>query len=202
MSRAPTYDAIVLAGGTGRRLGGVDKAQLEVGGSTLLDRVLGAAVEARRVVVVGPYRILPAGVLETRERPPGGGPVAGLAAGLDLVDAPLVAVLACDLPFVSARTLRALLDALGSAGGESAGGAALLDASGRRQPLVAVYRTAALRHALSLLVQVSNASMRAMLGGVTMLDVAEVSDDAWDCDTAADLERARRRVNDHLVEES
>src|SRR4051812_33904528 len=40
MSSRPEYDAIVLAGGGGRRLGGVDKATLEVGGRTLLDRVL------------------------------------------------------------------------------------------------------------------------------------------------------------------
>jgi molybdopterin-guanine dinucleotide biosynthesis protein A len=196
----PEYDAIVLAGGTGRRLGGVDKAALEVGGRTLLDRVLAALVEARRIVVVGPARRLPPGVIATSELPPGGGPVAGLAAGLDLVEAPLVAVLACDLPFVTVATLRTLVSRLVVA--DAADGAQLVDESGRRQPLAAVYRTERLRAARSLLVHVSNTPMRAMLEGVTMLDVEAVPEQAWDCDTWADLDRARTCVDEHLEEES
>ena len=34
------YDAVVLAGGAARRLGGVDKPGVRVGGRALLDRVL------------------------------------------------------------------------------------------------------------------------------------------------------------------
>jgi molybdopterin-guanine dinucleotide biosynthesis protein A len=34
------YDAIVLAGGTGRRLDGVDKADLDIAGATLLERAV------------------------------------------------------------------------------------------------------------------------------------------------------------------
>ncbi|MGW0901366.1 NTP transferase domain-containing protein, partial [Streptomyces goshikiensis] len=41
-----TYDAIVLAGGAARRLGGVDKPALPVGARTLLDRVLDACPDA------------------------------------------------------------------------------------------------------------------------------------------------------------
>ncbi|MGW7786766.1 NTP transferase domain-containing protein, partial [Streptomyces tricolor] len=36
------YDAVVLAGGAARRLGGADKPGLRVGGRALLDRVLAA----------------------------------------------------------------------------------------------------------------------------------------------------------------
>jgi molybdopterin-guanine dinucleotide biosynthesis protein A len=46
--------AVVLAGGTGARLGGVDKAALEVDGVTLLERTLTATMAATEVVVVGP----------------------------------------------------------------------------------------------------------------------------------------------------
>ncbi|WP_438949006.1 NTP transferase domain-containing protein, partial [Streptomyces harbinensis] len=38
----PVFDAIVLAGGAARRLGGADKAAVTVGGRPLLDRVLDA----------------------------------------------------------------------------------------------------------------------------------------------------------------
>ncbi|MYU19520.1 NTP transferase domain-containing protein, partial [Streptomyces sp. SID8361] len=50
------YDAVILAGGAARRLGGVDKPALRVGGRALLDRVLDACRGAGRTVVVGPRR--------------------------------------------------------------------------------------------------------------------------------------------------
>jgi molybdopterin-guanine dinucleotide biosynthesis protein A len=79
-------DAIVLAGGRGARLGGVDKADLVVGGQTLLERALAATAGANRTVVVGPRRPTSRPVTWAREHPPGGGPVAALAAGLEHVD--------------------------------------------------------------------------------------------------------------------
>ena len=76
------FDVVVLAGGTGRRLGGVDKGGLVVGGAALLDRVLQASAAARHTVVVGEPRATGRVVHWAREDPPGGGPLAGLAAGL------------------------------------------------------------------------------------------------------------------------
>ncbi|MCW2606336.1 MAG: molybdopterin-guanine dinucleotide biosynthesis protein, partial [Frankiales bacterium] len=67
------YDAVVLAGGSGRRLGGVDKPGLLVDGTSLLDRVLGAVARAGTVVVVGPERPAARPVVWAREDPPGGG---------------------------------------------------------------------------------------------------------------------------------
>src|SRR5207253_6166424 len=78
--------AVVLAGGEGRRMGGVDKAALVVGGRTLLDRILAAAAGvAGRLVVVGPPRPvgLERAVLFVQEDEPGGGPVPAVAAALD-----------------------------------------------------------------------------------------------------------------------
>src|SRR3954470_5976096 len=103
------YAAIVLAGGGGRRLGGTAKPERPVGGVPMLTRVLGAVAEASPVVVVGPPRLaalLPASARLTMEEPPGGGPLAALAAGLTLLDpAPqLVALLAADLPFLADAT--------------------------------------------------------------------------------------------------
>ncbi|WP_165840672.1 NTP transferase domain-containing protein, partial [Streptomyces scopuliridis] len=50
------YDAIVLAGGAAKRLGGADKPGVRVGGRSLLDRVLAACEGAARTVVVGGRR--------------------------------------------------------------------------------------------------------------------------------------------------
>ena len=93
------FDAIILAGGRGSRLGGVSKADLIVGGVRLLDRVLGAVTDAASTVAVGRVEV-PDGVLVTLEDPPGTGPAAGLVAGLDAIatPAPWTLILACDLP--------------------------------------------------------------------------------------------------------
>lgn len=74
---------IVLGGGEGRRLGGVSKPDLLLGGVRLLDRVLEAGSDCSPRVVVAPETVeVPSGVLRTLEELPAGGPVAGIAAGL------------------------------------------------------------------------------------------------------------------------
>lgn len=142
---------LVLAGGAARRMGGADKALLEIAGVTLLDRVLGAARPVcDRLVVVGPVR--PTSVAEVAfvvEDEPGGGPGAAVAAGLDsLPDCDVVVVLAVDLPLLTTTDVSALLAALDRAGADAAA------AAGDRKdpnPLLAAYRAPTLaRHAAGL----------------------------------------------------
>ncbi len=76
------YDALVLAGGAARRLGGADKPGVRVGGRALLDRVLAACAGARTTVVVAESRPTARPVDWAREDPPGGGPLAALDAGV------------------------------------------------------------------------------------------------------------------------
>ncbi|MEU6809477.1 NTP transferase domain-containing protein [Streptomyces sp. NPDC046831] len=142
------YDAVVLAGGGARRLGGIDKPGVRVGGRALLDRVLDACAGARTTVVVAEPRATGRPVRWTREEPPGAGPLAALEAGLRGTTAEHVVVLSADLPFVGKDTVRRLLDALRASAGD---GVLLTDADGRDQPLVAAYRTAALRRGLTAL---------------------------------------------------
>ncbi|MFK8912770.1 molybdenum cofactor guanylyltransferase, partial [Streptomyces sp. YS-3] len=141
------YDAIVLAGGAARRLGGADKPGVLVGGRALLDRVLAACAGAGTTVVVGEPRTTTRPVRWTREEPAGGGPLAALDAGLRQTTAPLVLALSADLPFLGAPTVTALLDALVAGGHE---GVLCVDDGGREQPLVAAYRAEPLRRALAL----------------------------------------------------
>src|SRR5437868_6931200 len=103
--------ALVLAGGRARRLGGIDKALLEIRGVTMLDRVLGAAApNCDQLVVVGAVRETGvAGVRFTIEPEPGGGPVPAVAAGLDRVpEAEQVVVLPVDLPLLRPEHVRTL----------------------------------------------------------------------------------------------
>lgn len=171
---------VVLAGGAARRLGGVDKPMLEVGGVALLHRAVAALGDADPVVVVGPHRPGVPGVRWTREDPPGSGPVAALAAGLSLIGAGLVAVLAADLAAVTPSTVARLRAAVGSADG-----ATLVDADGRRQWLVGVWRTVAVRSALPG--DPAGASVRRTLGGLSIVDVPAEPGEAADVDTPADL---------------
>ena len=137
------FDAIVLAGGTARRLGGAPKHAIVVDGQTLLARTLAAVAEAARVVVVGDevLRPLVPGGTVVREDPPLAGPAAGIGAALPHVTAKRVIVLACDHPYV-ADAVAPLLDAVGP------DGAIAIDVDGRRQNLTFVARTDALRAAV------------------------------------------------------
>jgi molybdopterin-guanine dinucleotide biosynthesis protein A len=195
-SGLPPYDAIVLAGGAGRRLGSLDKPGLLVGGRRLLDRVLAAVPDAGRAVVVGPPRPhLPAGVLTVREHPPGGGPVAAVAAGLAPVSAAAVAVLAGDLPFVTSATVEQLRAELAAAA-RDVDGVFVTDGDGRDQPLLGVWRTASLRRACAALGCVDGVAVHRLVGLLAVrrlpVDSTDGTPPPWlDCDTEVDLRTAR-----------
>ncbi|MCX5369299.1 NTP transferase domain-containing protein [Streptomyces sp. NBC_00103] len=197
------YDAVVLAGGGARRLGGADKPGVRVGGRALLDRVLGACADARTTVVVADPRPTARPVRWAREDPPGAGPVAALDAGLRHTAADDVLVLSADLPFLAADTVRRLLTALRAGAAE---GVLLTDADGRDQPLVAAYRTAALRRELAVLTAgeggLTGLPLRRLTAG---LDLTRVPDPvaSFDCDTWDDIAAARARIreHDHVLDE-
>ncbi|MFI1649001.1 NTP transferase domain-containing protein [Streptomyces avidinii] len=199
-----SYDAIVLAGGAARRLGGADKPALSVGGRALLDRVLDACPDARTTVVVGGRRPTARPVHWTREDPPGGGPVAALDAGLRRTTAELVLVLSADLPFLDRETVRALLEAPGGPGGpgaDGADGALLRDPDGRDQPLVAAYRAEPLRRELALLAtehgDLTGLPLRALTAELDLVRVTSRPLASFDCDTWDDLAAARARIREH-----
>ncbi|RKN11361.1 NTP transferase domain-containing protein [Streptomyces radicis] len=188
------YDAVVLAGGGARRLGGADKPAVRVGARTLLDRVLAACRDADRTVVVGPERPTARTVLWASEDPPGGGPLTALHAGLAHTTRPLVAVLAADLPFLGPATVHRLLAVPPRAEGQL-----LRDGEDRDQPLTAVYRAAPLRRELSALDAefgtLAGMPLKLLLQGLTLHRLRAPG--SLDCDTWADIAAARARIRDH-----
>ncbi|MFF4603795.1 NTP transferase domain-containing protein [Streptomyces sp. NPDC001339] len=197
---AIVHDAIVLAGGAARRLGGADKPALSVGGRPLLDRVLAACPDAAITVVVGPGRPAARAVVHALEDPPGGGPLAALDAGIRHTTAPTVLVLSADLPFLTVTTVRNLLETAVRTAARD--GAMLQDASGRDQPLVAAYRAAALRRELARVRAargtLTGLPLRAVLAGLRLERVPDaVSADSFDCDTWEDVSAARARIREH-----
>ncbi len=187
------WDAIVLTGGASRRMDGVAKPALEVGGTSLLDRVVAALVGAGRVLAVGPRTETASVDVWTREDPPGGGPASALAAGVAAVQAPFVAVVAGDLPFLTPAALARLRRAAWAA---PVAVAVAVDDRGRDQYLLAVWPTAVLQHALATAPAVGR-SLRSVYRDVAVRRVA--LDGApppwWDCDTPAQLAQARAWVD-------
>lgn len=186
---APSYAAVVLAGGTAARLDGMDKAGVEYAGRTLLEHVLAAVAGASETVVVGEQVPTSRPVTFTREDPPYGGPAAGLLAGRDaLAVTPVrLVVLAVDMPRVGPATVTRLIEAAAAAGHD---GAFLTDMGGRRQ-LAGVVDVSALdrvrpddSHGLPL---------HRLLASLDLAVVAPDGDEATDVDTWADVRALRER---------
>ena len=184
-------DAVILAGGRGQRMGGLDKPALVVAGSSLLDRVLAACAGCATVVVVGPDRPTSRPVVSAQESPPGGGPVAAWPPGCPMSTAPMVALLAADLPFLTAAVLATLQSRL-----TTGDGALLVDDTGRDQLLAGVWRTSALRAAVEAAGPPQGLALGRLLAGlsvvrVTPAELGTYPTEPWrDCDTPEDLRRA------------
>jgi molybdopterin-guanine dinucleotide biosynthesis protein A len=203
-----SVDAIILAGGRSSRLGGVAKASLLHDGRTLLQ----LAIEAARltdgaIVVVGPDAEATEPVRFVREHPAFGGPAAAIAAGLHALreeepsSAPLrsprrsrgVAVLACDMPG-AAPALAVLLEtaALATDSEPRVDGWIAVDAGGRDQPLLGVYRSDALERRVAELQaaqpsgDLTGVAVRQLLSGLELRRVAVPEGGSADVDTWAD----------------
>lgn len=122
---------IVLAGGTAKRMGGISKPDVVVGGKTLVVRAIeeirAVAPCAEIVVVAPPHVAIPGGVARVLEDPPFGGPVAGVAAGFELLRTlpgfrmdGFVGLLTCDAP-LAPRLYPSLEVALASAASVESG---------------------------------------------------------------------------------
>ncbi len=132
----------VLAGGRSTRMG-TDKALLNIGAETLLERAA-HAVEAATgsVSVVGdPARYGRFGYPMIEDRFPGAGPLAGIEAALASSHADWNLIVACDMPGVEAVSLGALLEMRHERGDADV---LLPECGGYPQPLCAAYHRRAL----------------------------------------------------------
>jgi molybdopterin-guanine dinucleotide biosynthesis protein A len=131
----PDVSGIILAGGASRRMG-ADKALLEIEGRALLV-VLAARLRpiVSEVVIVGPEREL--ADIDARfvhDDYPGEGPLGGLISGLRRITFGVGLVVGCDMPLLSLRTCRTLIQAWSPT---CDGVVARID--GNPQPLLALY---------------------------------------------------------------
>ncbi|MDO5672398.1 MAG: NTP transferase domain-containing protein [Actinomycetaceae bacterium] len=214
---------IIQAGGSGLRLGGVSKADYLIEGLRLLDILLTeislafpifsiAEGEAPRIVVVGPPDLqVPRHVRLTLEDPPGGGPLAGIGAGVEalgeLTDEALIALATCDAP-LAPRLFGALEDALhlGHFKGGSDKDTALENESGLVEgavPLTAdgegwaqymhgIYPLKTLRK----LTICRDSSVRKAFQGLNLAQIKDTENWCMDVDTPADAARLAAKMRE------
>lgn len=171
--------AVLLAGGTGSRLGGVDKALLTRRGVPLLrgwtDALTSRGIDA---VVVGPDHLqahLPPvearpRVLLTREDPPLSGPAAGVAAGVRALAAADLLPSAGHVLLLAVDTVDpdTLLDVLQGFAPPPGRGVIPVDGDGREQRLASMLDAVALRRTVEELApgEEAGSPLRRLLDGL------------------------------------
>jgi len=167
-------------------MAGRDKTRELLAGTTVLDHLLNGLPPSWAVVCVGDERATTRSVHWCRESPAGGGPVAGIAAALEAVDAEICVVVGGDMPFAAAA-LPMLVSALDAQPGLDA--VLATDPGGHRQPLLAAYRCYALRAALPS--EPGGARLMAVIDDLRIDTVDCDARTALDVDTTEALEQAR-----------
>ncbi|MCU4717971.1 molybdenum cofactor guanylyltransferase [Halapricum hydrolyticum] len=191
-----TRAGIVLAGGFARRFGERDKTLAEFRGRPLIVHAvepLQAVVE--RVVVscrreqLSAFETVLSDVDYRPDPTPDEGPLAGLDAALDGLEADTVAVTTADRPLVPAGLYRSLFESLSSEG-------IVIRADGIDQPVPAVFDAMALRTAVTEQRSRGTRRLRAALDAIEYTTITSESvEQRWgshvlaDVNTPADLTR-------------
>ncbi|WP_150306828.1 molybdenum cofactor guanylyltransferase [Planctomonas psychrotolerans] len=199
------WNAIVISGGRASRLGGINKTALRYRGRSLLDLALDAVEGAESVALVGDVNGVtgrPNVAATIWEDPRFGGPVPAIDTGLLVLGEEFppewTVVLAADL--VRAPEALTLVLAARSAADRAVArstsvsppgtdGVIAVDDDGRRQPLLAAYRTRSLERAVARLRRdgrLPGRSLRELLAEMSLRDVAVPSELCRDVDTPDD----------------
>lgn len=193
--------AVILAGGKGERLGGVNKALLGIGGERFIDRALGVVRgNSPRLLAVGKFGFeAPAELVQVLDLETDyAGPLAGVAAAVEhLAGEPvdLLFSLAVDTPLFPGDFLTRALPLL------EAASAVLAAYAGQDYPTNAVWRLDAIA-GLPAAVRAGTAphSLKRLAGGLgaVRLDYSPLtdSDPFRNANTPEDLEFLRRSVGD------
>ena len=103
--------AAIIAGGDARRFGGRDKGALAIGEARIIDREIAVLREvADHLVIVAndPDRYRSLGLPIVEDLVPGAGALGGIYTAITVARDTPTLVVACDMPFLSARFLRHL----------------------------------------------------------------------------------------------
>ena len=203
--REPVAAAVILAGGQGRRMGGADKALIDLGGQTLLARIVARLAPQADVIALNangdPHRFAAYGLPVLADETTGHqGPLAGILAGLEWAAGEgldQIMTVAADTPFFPHDLGWRLRAAIGTetpialaATTESAGAA-------RRHPTFGMWPVA-LRHDLRQAMAAGTRRIVAWADRHHAASVlfAEACDPFFNINTPLDIERAEQRLLD------
>ena len=189
MSTVPVSipESIIVAGGKGTRMGGMDKAMLPLGlsGKTLLEDVVASC--PGKVFVVGYPREIGTEINNlvtwVPDLNPGGGPAAGIWSGLARVHSEYVFISAADQTLSTGTVAQLVAKASGNQG------AWAIRSDGSGQPLCAVVRTELLRELLAPTQGINQSPLR-LLSSLSMVGVNVNPDQVVDFDTWQDVAKA------------
>jgi molybdopterin-guanine dinucleotide biosynthesis protein A len=203
----PDTVGVILAGGQARRMGGVDKALMPLGGTTLIERAIArAAVQVTDLIINSngdPARFAHLGLPVIADRVPGFvGPLAGILAGFEWMRANRprarwLASFACDCPFFPLDMVARLVEGARS---ERASVAVAASSSGQHHPVFAVWSADITSSSEDVLVQGGFRKMDDFIATLPNLRVsfaAEPIDPFLNINTPEELARAE----DFIVEQ-
>jgi molybdopterin-guanine dinucleotide biosynthesis protein A len=188
--------AIVLCGGSGARLGGVDKPMLQLGDARLIDHVVAALAPQVGTIMIScgreAARYEALGLATVADVRPGDGPLGGIVSALPHVETDWVLTHPGDAPFAHPSLVERL------APSAEAGGIAVPRAGSHRQNLT-LLMSRARADSLARFYGRGGRAVKAWLDEqrVESVDMTEIADSFFNINTAADLETAARRMVDH-----
>jgi molybdopterin-guanine dinucleotide biosynthesis protein A len=206
-SHPPTW-GLVLAGGLARRMGGADKALIEIGGISILDRVL-AVLSGQCVGIVisangDPKRFADTGCPVVADSVPDfAGPLAGILAGLDWLAAQRNGIewlltVPSDCPFLPDDLVERLHQARRQLG--AGVGLACARSGGWRQPTVGLWSLALRESLRQALVEEGLRKIDILMErhGVAFADWPDQPfDPFFNVNSPEDAERAQRIASQH-----
>ena len=160
---------VILAGGRGSRLGGVNKALLEVGGLPIIDR----ALRAVRPIVDDLSLVVNDDALTSLNLPlfydpePHAGVLPALLTGLQASSADLCLVTACDMPFIQPSLVTLLFESCADQD------VCMPYTGGRPEPMFAVYRRESCMQAIRSTLDRGQMRMIAFLDDLRVLRLDE-----------------------------
>jgi molybdopterin-guanine dinucleotide biosynthesis protein A len=111
--RTISMTGIILAGGEGRRMGGINKAFLRIGGERIVDRIKAIFLQLFDEVILvtnNPLEYIDLGIRIVADLIPGMGSLGGVYTGLFYANHPQSFVVACDMPFLKREVILYMME--------------------------------------------------------------------------------------------
>ena len=169
MAPARSVTGVILAGGKSRRMGGRPKALLPFGGKLIIERVvetLAAVFPENLIVTDTPDLYAFLGLPMLADLFPDHGSLGGIYSGLRAASGEAAFAVACDMPFLHAGLIRAMVERAGE------GDVVIPNAAGELQTLHALYGERCLGP-METLLRAHRLKITAFFSEVTVVEVSE-----------------------------